>query len=161
MYYHQMKAPIFERLFIVIDENSLMSIHFDKEEMLNEYDNVVENPEHNLIKQVERQLLEYFSGVRKEFTVPLTFNGTEFQVNVWKALTQINYGETKSYKDIADAIQNPKAVRAVGQANRRNKIPIIIPCHRVIGQNKALIGYAGSQTHFKEKLLKLEGIELV
>ena len=159
-YYHCLETSIFEKLYIVTDENSLISIHFDKEDMEKQHIDLVERSEHRLINEVKKQLQEYFSGDRTEFNVPITLQGTKFQVNVWKALTNIHYGETRSYKQIADVIQNPKAVRAVGQANRRNKIPIIIPCHRVIGQNKSLVGYAGSQTHYKEKLLKLEGIRL-
>ena len=159
-YYHQLETNIFENLYIVTDENSLISIHFDKEDMEKQQRNLVERRDHCVINEVKQQLQEYFSGERTEFDVPMTLHGTTFQVNVWKALINIQYGETKSYKQIADVIQNPKAVRAVGQANRRNKIPIIIPCHRVIGQNQSLVGYAGNQTHYKEKLLKLEGIQL-
>ncbi|MDX5476275.1 MAG: methylated-DNA--[protein]-cysteine S-methyltransferase [Bacillaceae bacterium] len=159
-YYHHLETNIFENLYIVTDENSLISIHFDIEDMVKQHNNLKESRDHHIINEVKQQLQEYFSGERTEFDVPMTLHGTTFQVNVWKALMNISYGETKSYKQIADVIQNPKAVRAVGQANRRNKIPIIIPCHRVIGQNKSLVGYAGSQTHYKEKLLRLEGIQL-
>ena len=159
-YYHHLETNIFEKLYIVTDENSLISIHFDKEDMVKQHSNLVKRRDHRVINEVKQQLQEYFSGERTEFNVPMTLHGTTFQVNVWNALINIGYGETKSYKQIADVIQNPKAIRAVGQANRRNKIPIIIPCHRVIGQNKSLVGYAGSQTHYKEKLLKLEGIRL-
>ena len=92
---------------------------------------------------VKKQLDEYFAGSRKEFDIPLKLYGTEFQIKVWKALEVIPYGETKSYKDIAICIDNPKGCRAVGLANNRNPIPIIIPCHRVIGANGKLVGYGG------------------
>ncbi|WP_070121007.1 methylated-DNA--[protein]-cysteine S-methyltransferase [Bacillus marinisedimentorum] len=102
------------------------------------------------------QLDEYFQGKRVTFTVPLSIEATPFRQQVWHALEQIPYGETRSYADIAEAIGKPKAVRAVGQANRANALPIIIPCHRVIGKNGSLVGYAGSRTGVKEELLALE-----
>ncbi|WP_408007648.1 methylated-DNA--[protein]-cysteine S-methyltransferase [Pseudalkalibacillus sp. A8] len=102
------------------------------------------------------QLKEYLNGERKEFDVPLDFRGTTFQTSVWRQLTNIPYGQIRSYSEIADALGNPKAVRAVGTANGANPVPIITPCHRVIGKNAALTGFRGGlQT--KEKLLQLEG----
>ncbi|MFD2370321.1 methylated-DNA--[protein]-cysteine S-methyltransferase [Brevibacillus sp. GCM10020057] len=103
------------------------------------------------------QLQEYFAGERREFALPLDLYGTPFQKSVWHALTKIPYGETRSYKDIALAIGAAKAVRAIGGANNRNPIPIVIPCHRVIGSNGALVGYGGGLA-IKEHLLALEGI---
>ncbi len=105
----------------------------------------------------EKQLVEYFKGERKEFALDLDIVGTEFQQRVWKALMEIPFGKTVSYKDIAIAVGNPRALRAVGMANNKNKIPIIIPCHRVIGIDGRLVGYGGGLP-VKEKLLKLEGI---
>ena len=102
-----------------------------------------------------KELEEYFQGKRKVFTVPCVHQGTDFQKRVWEALIQIPYGETRTYKEIAAAAGNPKASRAVGMANNRNPIPIIIPCHRVIGTNGSLTGYAGG-LKVKEYLLKLE-----
>ena len=102
-----------------------------------------------------KELEEYFQGKRKVFTVPCVPKGTDFQKRVWEALIQIPYGETRTYKEIAAAAGNPKASRAVGMANNRNPIPIIIPCHRVIGTNGSLTGYAGG-LNVKEYLLKLE-----
>ena len=102
-----------------------------------------------------KELEEYFQGKRKAFTVPCVPKGTDFQKRVWEALIQIPYGETRTYKEIAAAAGNPKASRAVGMANNRNPIPIIIPCHRVIGTNGSLTGYAGG-LKVKEYLLKLE-----
>lgn len=102
------------------------------------------------------QLDEYFKGVRNEFTIPYIFlDGTDFQKTVWNALTNIPYGETCSYQDIAVSIGNQKAVRAVGSANSKNKLSIVVPCHRVIGANGKLTGYAGGLWR-KEWMLKHE-----
>ena len=111
--------------------------------------------ETSLIKNTKQQLDEYFAGKRKKINIPIKFNGTDFQVKVWEELLKIPYGETCSYLDIAKRIGNPKASRAVGMANNKNKIIIIVPCHRVIGSNKKLVGYAGG-LDVKEKLLELE-----
>lgn len=115
----------------------------------------IEIKETELIKKVKKQLDEYFNGERKEFNLPLEPKGTEFQRKVWKALTNIPYGRTKTYKEIAIEVGNEKACRAVGMANNKNPIAIIIPCHRVIGSNNKLVGYAGG-LELKEKLLSLE-----
>lgn len=102
-----------------------------------------------------RQLLEYFEGSRITFDFPITLRGTPFQLTVWKELCSIPYGETRTYKQIAAAIGNPKAVRAVGMACSRNPIWIAVPCHRVIGSNQKLTGYAGG-LDTKQFLLNLE-----
>ena len=111
--------------------------------------------ETTLIKKAASQLFEYLNEKRRDFNLPLLKEGTDFQISVWNELLKIPYGETRSYKDIAIAINNEKAVRAVGMANNRNKIPIFIPCHRVIGSNKKLVGYGGG-LEIKEFLLNLE-----
>lgn len=111
--------------------------------------------ETTLIKKAASQLFEYLNEKRRDFNLPLLKEGTDFQISVWNELLKIPYGETRSYKDIAIAINNEKAVRAVGMANNRNKIPIFIPCHRVIGINKKLVGYGGG-LEIKEFLLNLE-----
>lgn len=103
----------------------------------------------------KNELEEYFAGIRREFTVPLSLHGTPFQKQVWAALQQIPYGQTRSYRDIAKAIGNPKASRAVGMANNRNPVIILVPCHRVIGTNGALVGYACG-LNVKQQLLALE-----
>ena len=108
-----------------------------------------------LINEAYRQLSEYLLGERKRFDLPLNPQGTVFQQQVWKSLCDIPYGETRSYKQIAEAIGNPKAVRAVGMANNRNPLLIVVPCHRVIGANGKLVGYAAG-IEKKEFLLKLE-----
>ncbi|MBL4831092.1 MAG: methylated-DNA--[protein]-cysteine S-methyltransferase [Aliivibrio sp.] len=112
--------------------------------------------EHPILKLAVSQLREYFSGERREFSIPLAASGTEFQNKVWYALTTIPYGKTWCYKDLAIAVGNPKASQAVGGANGKNPISIIVPCHRVIGKNGSLTGYAGG-IEIKEALLKLEG----
>jgi methylated-DNA-[protein]-cysteine S-methyltransferase len=108
-----------------------------------------------LIKKAAAQIEEYLAGKRKQFTLPLVMHGTEFQTAVWRALQKIPYGETRSYKEIAAAIGRPKAVRAVGMANNRNPISIIVPCHRVIGHDGSLVGYGGGLP-LKQYLLELE-----
>ena len=102
------------------------------------------------------QLKEYFAGTRKEFDVPLDIEGTEFQKKVWEELKKIPYGKTISYKTLAEKLGDVKSIRAVGKANGQNPIAIIIPCHRVIGADGSLIGYAGGLA-IKEKLLHIEG----
>ncbi len=109
-----------------------------------------------LIAQLEAQLAEYFAGQRREFTVPLAPRGTPWQRRVWEALLHIPYGKTRSYGEVARLAGNPKAARAVGLANNRNPIAILIPCHRVIGADGSLTGYAGGLP-IKERLLALEG----
>lgn len=108
-----------------------------------------------LIKEAYQQLSEYLKGERKEFDLPLNPKGTDFQKRVWRALCDIPYGEMRSYKQIAKAVGNSKAVRAVGMANNRNPITIVVPCHRVIGADGKLVGYGGG-LEMKEFLLRLE-----
>ena len=110
---------------------------------------------HPVLSKAVAQMEEYFAGKRQQFDVPLAATGTEFQQKVWQALTTIPYGETWCYQDLADAIGNPNAVRAVGLANGKNPISVIVPCHRVIGKNGKLTGYAGGVER-KQKLLALE-----
>lgn len=140
---------------IGIRENGkyITNIYFSK---FNTDDNIVET---DLIKKGIIQINEYLQGKRNKFDLPLDLKGTEFQNKVWNELRNIPYGETRSYKDIAVAIGNENASRAIGMANNRNPIPIIIPCHRVIGSNGKLVGYAGG-LDIKEKLLNIENVEL-
>lgn len=147
---------IIGKITIIKSKDGLKSIDlFDEEILINQ----------NRIKFIESkekceseisQLLEYFNGERKYFDLVLDIKGTDFRKKVWKELSNIPYGEVKSYKDIAIAIGNEKAVRAIGQANKANPIPIVIPCHRVIGKNNKLVGYAGNHTDVQEKLIELE-----
>jgi methylated-DNA-[protein]-cysteine S-methyltransferase len=112
-----------------------------------------------LIKKAAVQIEEYLNGKRKKFSLPLSLRGTEFQMDVWRALQTIPYGETRSYKEIAELVKRPKAVRAVGMANHRNPISIIVPCHRVIGHDGSLTGYGGGLP-VKKYLLELEKAQL-
>jgi methylated-DNA-[protein]-cysteine S-methyltransferase len=130
---------------------AICRVFFAAEERLEGF-TVNETP---LIRKAAAQLAEYFDGKRKTFVLPLALQGTAFQISVWKALQRIPAGETRSYKDVAALIGNPKACRAVGMANNRNPIAIIIPCHRVIGKNGNLTGYAGGLP-VKQYLLDLE-----
>ena len=113
-----------------------------------------------LLDAAEAQLREYFAVARRTFDLPLAPRGTAFQQRVWAALRAIPYGETRTYGELAAAIGSPNASRAVGMANHRNPIPIVIPCHRIIGANGALTGYAGG-LEVKRKLLALEGIPIL
>ncbi|MCG9566021.1 MULTISPECIES: methylated-DNA--[protein]-cysteine S-methyltransferase [Vibrio] len=110
-----------------------------------------------IFQSVKEQLERYFAGEAVQFDVPIAAKGTPFQQSVWHALTTIPYGETWSYAQLADAIGNPKAVRAVGLANGKNPVSVIVPCHRVIGKNGKLTGYAGGIER-KQRLLAIEGI---
>lgn len=123
-------------LNIVADESAVMAIEFDADPSTDEVPNAIS-------RQCCLQLEAYFNGEIQDFDVPLNMIGTDFQCQVWQALNQVPYGETCSYADIANRIGNPKAVRAVGAANGKNPIPIIVPCHRVIGSSGKLTGYAG------------------
>ena len=109
-----------------------------------------------VLSEAEQQLTEYFSGRRREFTLPLKPAGTAFQQAVWQALRGIPFGETRSYAEIAQSVKRPRAFRAVGMANHCNPIPVIIPCHRVVGSDGSLTGYAGG-LETKRILLHLEG----
>ena len=136
-------------LEIKVENDTLVGLHFcDKE-------GISLNLTHPIIQQTINQLSEYFAGKRNSFDIPLSLKGTEFQKNVWNALLQIPYGKTISYAQLAKKVNNPKACRAVGSANGKNPVAIIIPCHRVIAANGSLGGYAyGLET--KKQLLELE-----
>ena len=110
-----------------------------------------------LLARAREELLEYLAGERREFDLPLSPQGTPFQQRVWRALGDIPYGQTRSYRDIALAVNCPKGFRAVGMANHNNPIPIFIPCHRVVGADGSLTGYGGG-LELKRRLLELEGI---
>ena len=136
------------------DSNNAITEVFYSKSKIN--DHLKETP---LIRECFNQLKEYFQGTRREFTIPIEAEGSEFQKKVWKALLDIPYGQTRTYKEIAIAIGNEKACRAVGMANNRNPISIIIPCHGVIGANGKLVGYGGG-LDIKEKLLNIEKIDI-
>jgi O-6-methylguanine DNA methyltransferase len=111
---------------------------------------------HPIATEALRQLRAYFAGQLRRFELPLDLRGTDFQLRVWRELERIPYGETRSYLEIAEAIGAPRAVRAVGAANGANPIPIVVPCHRVIGASGKLVGYGGGLP-LKKRLLQLEG----
>lgn len=144
------KTPI-GPLTLEADENAVTAIHFSADGAQDA------SP---LLDATEAQLREYFAGARRTFDLPLAPHGTAFQRRVWAALRTIPYGETRTYGELAAAIGSPNASRAVGMANHRNPIPIIIPCHRVIGANGTLTGYAGG-LEIKRRLLALEGINIL
>lgn len=137
-------------LTLTADDNNLLRIDFSAQRPAN----AIEKATPVLILAAQ-QLEEYFHGLRRDFTIPLKANGTQFQQQVWQALTHIPYGTTHTYKELAAAIGKPKASRAVGSACNRNPLPIVIPCHRVIGSSGSLTGYAGG-LELKAMLLKME-----
>ncbi|MBE5982807.1 MAG: methylated-DNA--[protein]-cysteine S-methyltransferase [Paenibacillaceae bacterium] len=135
---------------VICDEEGILGVEFGSETPKEGLKKSTD-----LIKKAVLQLNEYLIGERTEFDLPLKPEGTAFQKKVWEALCTIPYGQTRSYKEIAVQIGNEKACRAVGMANNRNPISIIIPCHRVIGADKSLVGYGGG-LNIKVKLLNLE-----
>lgn len=130
------------------EDCALTGLHFGKQSL-------AEERETPLLEEARIQLSQYFQGQRRVFDLPLQLKGTPFQRAVWQALVEIPYGETRSYGEIATAIGRPKATRAVGMANHVNPLAIVVPCHRVIGKNGSLTGYAGG-LDFKRYLLNLE-----
>lgn len=140
-------------LYLVATETHLINIQFTQPQKA-----LLQTTE--LLSMATIQLDEYFQGKRTTFSLPFKLTGTPFQLAVWKELQNIPYGQTTSYKEIAQKINKPKAYRAVGMANNKNPLPIIIPCHRVIGSNGKLIGYAGG-LKLKNYLLKLENHILI
>ncbi|MBP1992351.1 methylated-DNA--[protein]-cysteine S-methyltransferase [Paenibacillus eucommiae] len=164
IYYDEMASPI-GPLLLATTERGLCTVEFggyeERREKLERFadrwigEHRIERNE-KALSSIREQLEQYFQGSRRNFEVEYDLYGTEFQKRVWHALTGISYGATVSYKDIAQAIGSPKAVRAVGGANNRNPISIIIPCHRVIGASGEMVGYGGG-LDIKSALLKLEG----
>lgn len=144
-------------LTLVTDGKSLTEICWENVGSLPvKKDPAQEDENHPVLLQAAKELDEYFAGKRKSFTVNVDPEGTEFQKKVWKALLTIPFGKTKTYGDVAALIENPDAVRAVGGAANRNPIPVIIPCHRVIGADGKLVGFGGGLER-KEILLEIEG----
>ena len=153
--YMYMDSPV-GALKLVAHDQALVAVMWDNEDHKRvRLAELTENLQHPMLLKVKQQLEEYFAGQRRRFDLPLDFQGTDFQQQVWQALLTIPYGETRSYKDIALQIGNEKAVRAVGAANGRNPISSIAPCHRVIGSGGALVGFAGGLDK-KQILLSLE-----
>ena len=151
--YLTFRSPIGE-LLIAENDGGVIAIHFQNgRERIGESWKQVDHLQSGITDQLE----EYFRGERFDFYVPLRPHGTPFQLSVWEALQEIPYGETISYLDLANRIKKPQAVRAVGAANGANPLPIVIPCHRVIGRNGKLVGYGGG-LEIKKYLLSMESL---
>ena len=148
MIFHYTYETVLGSVTFVEEDGALLAISTHRS-----YEGICQ--ETDLIIEAHRQLSEHLKGERQSFHLPLAPKGTDFQQQVWNALLEIPYGETRSYKQIAVAIGNPKAVRAVGMANNRNPLLIVVPCHRVIGADGKLVGY-GAGIEKKEFLLRLE-----
>ena len=158
IYYTYLNSPI-GQLLLTMEDDHLTNVCMHKQKRAIEIDPDWKSSAQPF-RSVAKQLAEYFDGKRIDFEVPLRLSGTEFQLSVWAALKTIPYGTTMSYGALAKQINNPKAVRAVGLANGQNPIPIIIPCHRVIGANGSLTGFGGGLEN-KKFLLDLEQPALV
>lgn len=151
------ELPTMAGLLRIVEENdAIVQIQFEQEQKTVDDAALQDTP---LLLEAKRQLEEYFAGLRASFSLPLNPRGTAFQKKVWQQLEAIPYGQTCTYGQIATAVGQPTASRAVGGANHNNPIAIVIPCHRVIGANGKLTGYAGG-LDIKEKLLRLEGVEV-
>lgn len=161
LYYDVLVSPIGD-LYVIVKDNKVVSIDIGKDnfdrnhELYKKKYNMELIRDDKLLKPIINQLRDYFNRKIKRFNIDFEINGTEFQKSVYNAMLKIPYGETRTYSDIAKDIDNEKAVRAIGQACKSNEIPVIIPCHRVVGKNNKLGGYMGSQTNLKEILLNLE-----
>ncbi len=152
------RSPV-GRLTLIASNDGLVAILWENDRPGRvRLDVVAEDAQHPVLLEAERQLAQYFAGRRKTFDLKLDFAGTAFQEKVWRALLTIPFGETRSYAQIAKQIGHPNAARAVGAANGRNPISIVTPCHRVIGSNGALTGFAGG-LDVKARLLRLEGAD--
>jgi len=154
--YSRMKISKFGEIFLVANPTHLIGIYFSE----CDHSPVVRsdwklNPAHPVLKQASAELKEYFQGERKEFSLPLHFEGTAFQQEVWRQISRIPFGKTITYSDLAGRVGAPKATRAAGTATGRNPLGIVIPCHRVVGKHGALGGYAGGLDK-KKRLLEIE-----
>jgi len=152
----QMESPHGE-LKLVASASSLVAVLWENERPNRVQLGTMElDRQHPVLTETERQLTQYFCGARTKFDLPLQLHGSHFQLKVWRALTEIAFGETKSYLQLAQAIGSAKACRAVGNADGKNPLAIVVPCHRVVGARGTLTGFAGG-LQVKAKLLSLEG----
>lgn len=159
IFYSYYPSPV-GKLLMLAQNNQLTNLDFEQEQITPNPKWIL-NDDLPLFAQVKQALSRYFAGEKEDFrSIPLNPQGTNFQQSIWQALLQIGYGETSSYGALAQQINNPKAVRAVGGAVGSNPISIIIPCHRILGKNQQLTGFGGGLT-VKRHLLKLEGIAYV
>ena len=154
IFFQQISSPV-GPLLIAADDAGLRHLEFEHNRYCADRKRWQEG-EHPVLDATQAQLAEYFSGKRQQFNLPLAPQGTDFQRHVWQALAGIAYGQTISYAELAKRVQRPNASRAVGAANGRNPLPIVLPCHRVIGSNGALTGFGGGLP-IKTYLLRLEG----
>ena len=155
LYYSRIQSPA-GPLFVAVSGKGLVLLEFDRGVFPPRKPKAEWKESAEATRVYIRELNEYFAGNRREFTFPLDLRGTDFQVKCWRALLDIPYGETRTYADIARAVGQPKGFRAVGLANNRNPIAIVVPCHRVIASDGTLCGYGGG-LDIKQKLLELEG----
>jgi O-6-methylguanine DNA methyltransferase len=153
--YSRLDSPI-GPLIIGASERGLTLLEFDRGNFPPKQKKLLWKESLEATRDYVWQLNEYFAGRRREFTFPLDLRGTSFQLQCWRALLEIPYGETRTYADLARVVGRPKAYRAVGMANNRNPIAIVVPCHRVIASDGTLCGYGGG-LDVKRKLLELEG----
>lgn len=154
LYVNEIDSPL-GKIYLGVSDDKVNYISYDKADFIAQHE-AVSDEETPLMHELKVELKQFFKGEIQRFTVPIEVVGTDFQMRVWEALRTIPYGEVVSYKDIAKLAGSPKAVRAVGQANHANPIPIIIPCHRVIQANGKIGGYNGSDIERKQWLLALE-----
>ena len=153
--YKMMESPV-GKLKLVASDKGLVAILWENDRPSRvRLGELIANEHHPVLVETERQLREYFAGKRKVFSIALDMRGTRFQKDVWEALRAIPFGETRSYGQLAKQLGNPRATRAVGAANGRNPVSIIVPCHRVIGSSGNLTGFAGG-LEIKAHLLSLE-----
>jgi O-6-methylguanine DNA methyltransferase len=155
LFYSRIPSPA-GPLFFAASEKGLVLLEFDRGVFPPRKPKAEWKESADATQRYIAQVKEYFAGRRREFTFPLDLRGTEFQVKCWRALLDIPYGETRTYSDIARAVKRPKGFRAVGLANNRNPMAIVVPCHRVIASDGTLCGYGGG-LDVKRKLLELEG----
>ncbi len=153
--YKKVESPV-GKLTLVASDKGLVAVLWENDKPTRvRLAQLIEKKSHSVLLEAERQLKEYFAGKRKSFSIPLDMRGTHFQRSVWEALLAIPFGETRTYGQLAQQVGNPQAARAVGAANGRNPISIIVPCHRVIGSSGKLTGFAGG-LETKEQLLDME-----
>jgi len=145
-------------MLLVANDRGLAGVYFDRQKHHPKRQaNWKKDPQHRVLRQAKRELAEYFAGKRKRFDVALSPNGTPFQRSVWRAISTVGFGETITYGELARRAGHPGSARAAGAATGRNPIGIIVPCHRIMGANGTLTGYAGGLSR-KRALLALEGI---
>ena len=155
LFFTEMDSPVGVLKLVAYDQ-ALVAVMWENENPKRvRLATLLQQDDHPILCKTKQQLQEYFAGQRQQFDLPLDFEGTAFQQSVWQALLEIPFGETRSYKQIAEQVGNVKAVRAVGAANGKNPISIIAPCHRVVGANGKLVGFAGGLDN-KAILLELE-----